>query len=87
MHAERYQQELAPLLDAMSPEGRLTVKAMMDEEHDYSINLDADDYRQAMEFFRAALDLALENQDDELAERTRRCRKRLADPDILLGGK
>ena len=86
MEPERYQQELAPLLDAMSPEGRLTVKAMMDEEHDYSINLDPDDYRQAMEFFRVALDPALEHEDDEFAERVRRCRKRLGDPDVLLGG-
>ena len=40
-----------------------------------------------MEFFRTALDLALEHEDDEFTERVRRCRKRLGDPDVLLGGK
>ena len=87
MDAERYHPELAPLLDEMSPEGRLMVKAMLDEESDYSINLGPDEYRQAMKFYRAALDLALEHEDDEFAERVRRCRKRLGDPDVLLGGK
>ncbi len=87
MHAERYQDELAPLLDAMSPAARFMVKAMMDEEHVYSIDLEPDDYRKVMEFFRTALDLALENKDDEFTDRVRRCRERLADPDVLLGGK
>ena len=85
MHAERYQDELAPLLDAMRPAARFMVKAMMDEEHDYSIDLEPDDYRKVMEFFRTALDLALENKDDEFTERVRQCRKRLGDPDVLMG--
>ena len=86
MDPDHYQQELAPLLDAMSPAARFMVKAVLDEERGYSINLDPDDYRQAMRFFRSALDLALEHEDDQLAERVRRCRKRLGDPDVLLGG-
>ena len=42
MDPERYQDELAPLLDAMSPASRFMVKAMMDERHDYSIDLNSD---------------------------------------------
>ena len=87
MDPDHYQQKLAPLLDAMSPAARLMIKAMLDEKSNHSINLDPDDYRQVMTFFLSALDLALEHQDDELAERVRRCRKRLGDPDVLLGGK
>ena len=86
MGPDHYEHQLTPLLDAMSPAARFMVKAMLDEESGYSINLDPDDYRQAMTFFRSALDLALEHQDDELADRVRRCRKRLGDPDVLLGG-
>ena len=75
MDPDPYQQELTPLLDAMSPAARFMVKAMLDEEGNHSINLDPDDYRQAMTFFRSALDLALEHEDNGLADRVRRCRR------------
>ncbi len=75
MDPDHYQQQLAPLLDAMSPAARFMVKAMLDEESGYSINPDPDDYRQAMTFFRSALGLALEHDHDELAARVRRCRE------------
>ena len=56
MGVEGYQQKLAPLLDATSPAARFMVKAMLDEAGSYSINLDPDDYRRLMAFFRVNLD-------------------------------
>ncbi len=44
----------------MSPAARFMVKAMLDEESGYSINLDPDDYRQAMTFFRSRRRVSVE---------------------------
>ncbi len=87
MDPEGYQRELAPLLDAISPAGRLMIKAMLNEEREYFLDVAPDDYREVMNFFRVALDLALEHGDEKFAERVRRARKRLGDPDVLLGEK
>ena len=86
MNADRYRQELAPLLDAMCPGARLIVKAMMDAHGGHSVDLEPDTYREAMRFFRSALDMALAHGDDEFAQRVRECRRRLGDPDVLMGG-
>ena len=45
MDPDQYQQQLAPLLDAMSPAARFMVKAML-EDGRLSINLDPGNYRQ-----------------------------------------